>query len=198
MIERDAKSIRSCLVPYREWDFKPRGFATPFEELTKRILSGQKLGPPTLPYKLIEESDLQNGISIVPAPGEFELLDSLNLMERGDYSGAVRRITTALEVIVESVVGTAVQAAEGSRSAVKFLKDTETNFRRRVERYEQLSARTLSDVSEGKCSPRANFGTELCIRVIVLALMSGGERRRLSTQQGGLSIGLRIISNGPT
>lgn len=145
MIERDAKSIRSCLVPYREWDFKPRGFATPFEELTKRILSGQKLDPPTLPYKLIEESDLQNGISIVPAPGEFELLDSLNLMERGDYSGAVRRITTALEVIVESVVGTAVEAAEGSRSAVKFLKDTETNFRRRVERYEQLSARTLSD-----------------------------------------------------
>jgi hypothetical protein len=84
-------------------------------------------------------------MSIVPAPGEFELLDSLNLMERGDYSGAVRRITTALEVIVESVVGSAVELVEGKRSAVKFLKDTETNFRRRVDRYEQLKARTLSN-----------------------------------------------------
>jgi len=145
MIERSAKSIRSSLVPYRDWDSKPMGFATPFEELTQKILSGQKLDPPTLPYKFIEENDLQNGISIVPAPGEFELLDSLNLMERGDYSGAVRRITTALEVIVESVVSSAVELAEGKRSAVKFLKDTETNFRRRVEKYEQLSARTLSN-----------------------------------------------------
>jgi hypothetical protein len=120
------------------------GFATPFEEVTEKILSGQKLDPPTLHYKFIEESDLQNGISIIPA-GEFDLLDSLNLMERGDYSGAVRRITTALEVIVEGVVGRAVEVAEGKRNAVKFLKATETNFRRRVEKYEQLSARTLSN-----------------------------------------------------
>jgi hypothetical protein len=143
MIERDAKSARSCLVPYRQWDLKPRGFATPFEELAKKILAGEKLDAPTLPYKLIEEGELQDGISIFAAPGEFELLDSLNLMERGDYSGAVRRITTALEVIVESVVAEAVEAAEGKRSAVKFLKNTETNYWRRVERYEELSARTL-------------------------------------------------------
>jgi hypothetical protein len=113
--------------------------------LTKRILSGEKLDPPTLPYNLIEDGDVQNAISIFAAPGEFELLDSLNLMERGDYSGAVRRITTALEVIVESVVGSAVEAAEGQRSTVKFLKTTETNFRRRVEKYEELSGRTLSN-----------------------------------------------------
>jgi hypothetical protein len=66
-------------------------------------------------------------------------------MERGDYSGAVRRITTALEVIVESVVSKAVELAEGKKSAAKFLKDTETNFPRRVEKYEKLSGRTLSN-----------------------------------------------------
>jgi hypothetical protein len=150
LIDRNANCIRSWLVPYREWDFKPKGFATPFEELTKKVLSGEKLDPPTLPYKLIEEGDLQNAISIVAAPGEFELLDSLNLMERGDYSGAVRRITTALEVIVESVVGSAVEVAEGKRSAVTFLKTTETNFRRRVEKYEELSGRTLSNGLRGE------------------------------------------------
>jgi hypothetical protein len=147
-IEYNANSIRSSLVPYKEWDFKPMGFAIPFAELTKQILAGQKLDPPTLPYKFMEESDLQHGFSIVPSPGEFELLDSLNLMERGDYSGAVRRITTALEVIVESVTGKAVEVAEGKRSAIKFLKDTEKNFRRRVEKYEQLIGRTLSRARE--------------------------------------------------
>jgi len=144
LVERGGKSVRSCLVPYKQWDLKPKSFATPFGELIKKASSGEKLDPPTLPYKLIEEGDLQNGISIVAAPGEFELLDSLNLMERGDYSGAVRRITTALEVIVESVVGRAVEAAEGERSAVKFLKDTKNNFPNRVEKYEELSGRTLS------------------------------------------------------
>lgn len=144
LVERDAKCIRSWLVPYKKWDFKPKGFATPFEDLAKTVLFGEKLDPPTLSYKLIGEGDLQDAISIVAGPGEFELLDSLNLMERGDYSGAVRRITTALEVIVGSAVGKAVEVAEGKRSAIKFLKDTESNFRRRVEKYEALSGRTLS------------------------------------------------------
>jgi hypothetical protein len=143
LIDHNANYIWSWLVPYRVWDSKPKGFAIPFDELSKKILSGEKLDPPTLPYKLIEEVDLQNAISIAGAPGEFELLDSLNLMERGDYSGAVRRITTALEVIVESVVGRAVEMAEGARSAVKFLENTKTNFPRRVEKYEELSGRTL-------------------------------------------------------
>lgn len=144
LVERDTKSLRSWLVPYREWDFKPKGFATPFDEILKKVQAGEKLDPPTLPYKFIEEADFQNRISLAAAPGEVELLDSLNLMERGDYSGAVRRITTALEVIVESVVSKAVELAEGKKSAAKFLKDTETNFRRRVEKYEHLSGRTLS------------------------------------------------------
>jgi len=144
-IDHHANSVQSCLVPYREWDFKPMGFATPVGELTKKASSGEKLDAPTLPYKLIEEGDLKSALSVVPSPGEFELLDSLNLMERGDYSGAVRRITTALEVIVESVVANAVEAAEGKRSAVTFLKSTETNFRSRVEKYQELSGRTLSN-----------------------------------------------------
>jgi len=143
LIDHNANYIRSCLVPYREWDSKPKGFAIPFGELAKKILSGEKVDPPTLPYKFIEDGDIQNAISTAAAPGEFELLDSLNQMERGDYSGAVRRITTALEVIVESVAGSAVEAAEGKRNAVKFLKDTETNFPRRLKKYEELSGRTL-------------------------------------------------------
>ena len=146
LIERKAKCVRIGLVPYREWDIKPRGYAQPFDEIVKAVSAGQKPDPPTLPYKLIETSDLRNKMSFVGAPGEFELLDALNLMERGDYSGAVRRVTTAIEVIVEAVVGKSVEEKEGARTAVRFLKDTETNFPRRVSKYEELSGRSLPDV----------------------------------------------------
>lgn len=108
----------------------------------KKLSAGEQIDPPSIPYKLIEEGDLQR-FSLAPAPGEFELLDALNLMERGDYSGAVRRVTTALEVIVESVVGKAIEAKEGKKSAVKFLRATEINFPRRVEKYEEVTQRTM-------------------------------------------------------
>jgi hypothetical protein len=70
-------------------------------------------------------------------------LDALNLIERGDYSGAVRRVTTAIEVVVDAVVERALIASEGEAAATKFLKDTRTNFNRRVTKYETLSGRTM-------------------------------------------------------
>jgi hypothetical protein len=143
LVESDGHCVRASLVPYRGWDEKPRVFEAPFSELAKSISEGQKVAPPTLRYDLIDETELQNKVSLSGSPGEFELLDALNLMERGDYSGAVRRVTTSIEVIVESVVGASVEAKEGKRVAVKFLKETETNFPRRVDKYQELSGRSL-------------------------------------------------------
>jgi hypothetical protein len=146
LIEKNAKSVRIGLVPYREWDIIPRGFAQPLHKIIETAKAGRKVDPPSIPYRLIEKSELQNDMSFVAGPGELELLDSLNLMERGDYSGAVRRVTTALEVIVENVVSRAIESAQGKTIALKFLKDTEKNFRHRVRKYEELSGRTLSNV----------------------------------------------------
>lgn len=95
-IERGGNATSAILVPYRAWDVKPEiyeGFQP----------SAGPTGTPK-PYQLISGADLSNQISMTATPGEFELLDALNLMERGDYSGAVRRITTAIEVVVEHVV----------------------------------------------------------------------------------------------
>jgi hypothetical protein len=128
-IERDGHSRTSTLVSYREWDGKPVIF--------KSIDLSEK---PEV-YKLIEANDLRTQISIVATAGEVELLDGLNLMERGDYSGAVRRVTTAIEVIVEAVAGKAVEAASGKPAAEKFLKDTRMRFDERVKRYQKLTGR---------------------------------------------------------
>jgi hypothetical protein len=131
-IERDGHSISSTLVSYRDWDTKPQiyKFKDPAEK------------PKT--YQLIEAEGLRNQLAVVPTPGELELLDALNLMERGDYSGAVRRVTTAIEVIVEAVAGRAVEAASGKQAAEKFLKDTRMRFDERLKMYQKLTGRKLS------------------------------------------------------
>jgi hypothetical protein len=66
-------------------------------------------------------------------------------MERGNYSDAVRRITTAIEVVVEAVTGDLVEQHEGKQAAAKFLRDTKTNFPRRITKYGALSMRPLPD-----------------------------------------------------
>jgi hypothetical protein len=46
---------------------------------------------------------------------------------------------------VESVTGDLVEQHEDKQAAAKLLKDTRTNFPRRIEKYEELSGRSLGD-----------------------------------------------------
>ena len=128
-VERDGHTETATLVSYRDWDGKPVIF--------------KSIDMPDQPevYKLIDANDLRGQISLVATAGEFELLDALNLMERGDYSGAVRRVTTAIEVIVEAVAGKAVEVASGRPAAESFLKETRMRFDERVKRYQKLTGR---------------------------------------------------------
>ncbi len=129
-IERARQSTLTGLVPYREWDHVPLVF--PLKE------KGPKL------YRLIDPVDLQKSIDSAPTPGEFELLDAINFMERGNYTDAVRRITTAIEAVVEARCFQVTETAQGTPAAEKFLKRTRTNFVERLAKYEELSERTLS------------------------------------------------------
>jgi hypothetical protein len=129
------KSISSLLLPYRGWDVKP---------------SISKFGNPSatpVTYQLIQAKDFCEQIETPAAPGELDLLDALNFVERGNYSDAVRRITTAIEVLVEALVGKAVEATEGKETAEKFLERTKNKFNERVAKYEEITGRKLSDPS---------------------------------------------------
>jgi len=142
-IERAGQCVSCMLVPYHLWDVKP-----------SLILKPDK---PPVPYQLIEGQDLARQISKTSTPGEFELLDALNLMERGDYSGAVRRITTAIEVVLESAVRREVHAAEGKSAAARFIKRTRTNFPLRLATYKRLSKRALSNSLEKELASTRNL-----------------------------------------
>lgn len=129
-IQRNGQIHRCLLVPYRGWDHRPM----------VRALDGTNSF-----YKLIEATELENAISCSGTPGEFELMDALNLMERGDYSGAVRRITTAIEVLVEAIVAREIEGVEGKEAAEKFLKKTQMDFPSRVGKCETLRGRSLPE-----------------------------------------------------
>jgi hypothetical protein len=164
LVERSGKGgVSSLLLPYRTWDIKPPVF-----------LKFPPAGQP-VPYQLIQAEDLRGQISTIATPGEFDLLDAINLMERGDYSGAVRRVTTAIEVVVEAMVGKAIEAAEGKGRAEKFLKETEKSFPRRVKKYQELSGRTLSDVSRKDLSETRNLRHSIVHKGYRI---SSGERMR--------------------
>ncbi|MGO8795458.1 MAG: hypothetical protein ACLQLC_11595 [Candidatus Sulfotelmatobacter sp.] len=134
-IDRHGSAVSSALVRYREWDFKPVVYN--FKDPTEK---------PSI-YKLIDADKLANQGDIVPTPGEIELLDALNLMERGDYSGAVRRVTTAIEVVVEEVTGRVVEAAQGKQEAERFLRETRMRFDDRVKAYQDLTGRKMTETS---------------------------------------------------
>jgi hypothetical protein len=96
-------------------------------------------------YRLIEPDQLREQMATATTPGEFELLDAINLLERGNYSDAVRRVTTAIEVAVEAVTGSQIEQHDGQQAAAKFLKNTRADFPGRIRKYEALSGRKLSD-----------------------------------------------------
>ncbi len=84
--------VRAQLVPYRDWDHIPI-----------EVVPGQ--GPVSEPvrrrFEFTEPAAMSAASSTAATPGEFELLDARSLMERGDFTGAVRRATTAIEAVVE-------------------------------------------------------------------------------------------------
>lgn len=128
MLEHEGRSVTTFLLPYKEWDRKPRVVDRDGNETA---------------YELISHQDLAATMDSPISPGEVELMDALNLMQRGDYSGAVRRVTTAIEVVVEAAVEQAMDAQTGESDAAEFLRRTRMRFFDRIEKYEAITRRTF-------------------------------------------------------
>lgn len=129
LVDPGTGSVRIILLDYAAWDEKP----------VLHIGSSSRER-----YKLIEAAELQSAMGAEPSAGEFELLDSLNLMERGDYSGAIRRITTAIEAQLQSALRQELLKRHPVAQVEKKLKASENDFPGRLRQYEKLSGRKLS------------------------------------------------------
>lgn len=97
-VDAPSGGVTMRLLPYWDWDSKP-------------VLVGpDRPDGPDLPPRPFRFTDVGTLLATTPTDatrGELELLDARSLMERGDYTGAVRRTATALE----AVVGWALAAA---------------------------------------------------------------------------------------
>jgi hypothetical protein len=86
-LKHDERHRIAVLLPYKEWDARPQ-VETPGSQ------------PKTEPFSFTTPEVLTSNPSADTSPGEFDLLDARSLMERGDYTGAVRRTVTALEAVL--------------------------------------------------------------------------------------------------
>lgn len=124
-------SLTIVVQDYHAWDLKP----TMYNSIT--ATRGER-------YKLIEAAELQSAMGIKPSAGEYELLDALNFMQRGDYSGAVRRIATAIEAQLESALREELLKIHPMSEVEEKLKASENDFPGRLRQYQKLSGRKLS------------------------------------------------------
>jgi hypothetical protein len=123
-------ALRIVLQDYSAWDEKPVIYTSMTDNKGER-------------YKLIDAAELQSAMSAEASAGEYELLDALNFIERGDYSGAVRSITTAIEAQLESVLRQELLKIHPVAKAEKKLKASENAFWVRLSQYQTLSGRKM-------------------------------------------------------
>jgi hypothetical protein len=156
--------VRVRLLPYAGWDVKPR-------EIDR---SGDVIGV----YSLITPTDLQEALARGHSPGELELLDAINLMERGDYAGAVRRATTAIEAALEGVLRSELVPRYGEPDAEARLKQSRNDFPGRLRQYEKLSGRSFPDALKGDLETTRNMRHEIVHRAQRIDFANKGRAHR--------------------
>jgi hypothetical protein len=123
------------LLSYRDWDYKPV------------LLGPDRPGGPDLPARPFRFTDVDAMLRINPSettPGEFDLLDARSLMERGDYTGAVRRTATAIEAVVEWALHQALGTRHDAAEVERRLEASKNDFPGRLRQWLKLSNAAVS------------------------------------------------------
>lgn len=123
-------SSRVVLVTYKTWDDKP---AT--------LEDGTEPGDPSIgrPFQFATAEQLDAVPSSVATPGEFDLLDARSLMERGDYTGAVRRTVTAIEAVLEWALAEELRKIYPEEEVERRLEASKSDFPGRARQWLKLA-----------------------------------------------------------
>lgn len=122
------------LLPEAGWDYKPTG-----AECNDR----SKPNSQTPAFAFADLETLANAVSEIIEPSELALLDAHSFLHRGDYSGAVRRAVTALEVLLERQLQVELTKVNSASDVEDRLRKSRNDFSGRLRQYENLSARSL-------------------------------------------------------
>jgi hypothetical protein len=84
-------------------------------------------------------AQLTTASSANATPGEFDLLDARSLMERGDYTGAVRRTVTAIEAVLAWALLGELEKRYSAADAAQRLENTKNDFPGRLAQWRKLA-----------------------------------------------------------
>jgi hypothetical protein len=128
---------RATLIPYKSWDAKPL-----------QIEAGTASGEPETakPFEWATADDITKWSSDEATPGEFDLLDARSLMERGDYTGAVRRTVTAIEALLGWALLRALEEQFPQQDAIERLAKTDNDFPGRLRQWKKLAKPKIAQV----------------------------------------------------
>jgi hypothetical protein len=151
-------------VPYEvaPWDVPvwtvtgPSGFATvpllPYVQWDRRPVIGDqdRTGDPAVTaFRFTDPAGLASADPAKASPGEFDLLDARSLMERGDYTGAVRRSVTAIEAAVEAALRAELGKLHPAAEVERRLAASQNDFPGRFRQWKKLSRVAVPTALEG-------------------------------------------------
>jgi hypothetical protein len=122
------------LLQAATWDLKPR--FVPWNPTEQKSQEG-------VPFQFVSAQELGDGLGLVATPGELELAQGMHLRERGDYSGAVRRSVTALEILLEARLERELSTRYPPQEVARQLRLSRNNFPGRLQQYQALSGRVI-------------------------------------------------------
>jgi len=126
----------AILVPARGWDRRP-------VEIWPSVEPGGK--PLVKQFQFTDGAALAHASSNDATPGEWELLDARSLLERGDYTGAVRRTATAVEAVVESALEVELAKKYDATEVAQRMKKSELDAPGRLAQLHKLLGRDVLD-----------------------------------------------------
>lgn len=125
------------LLPYGTWDRKPQ--------------IHNPTGDPDAPMSPFRFTDVAGLVAADPdaaTPGEFDLLDARSLMERGDYTGAVRRSVTAIEAVVEDALRAELSQTHSPAEVERRLAASQNDYPGRYRQWKKLSGTVVQKALE--------------------------------------------------
>lgn len=130
MVVTPRGSVVVQLLAYSEWDRKPV------------IHDQDRTGNPKAGVTSFRFTDPPTVSATDPSqatPGEFDLLDARSLMERGDYTGAVRRSVTAIEAVVEQALRNELLSRFSAADVERKLEASKNKYLKRYQQWKKLS-----------------------------------------------------------
>lgn len=153
----------TALLPYKTWDDKP--------VLIGRDGTQQQFAF-TTPQAITDTSTSD------ATPGEFDLLDARSLMERGDYTGAVRRTVTAIEAVLRWALKNELSKRYNEAEAERRTANTDNDFPGRLAQWRKSAQPDISDVLFDEFAKTREIRHEIVHRALRLTFEKRGLAQR--------------------